>query len=1077
MCTTFTKKTSTSHWSSRVGNERISWLTMVRQGRVYQSGYAIYSLSLTIYAHFLIYFLVDGLGYYDDGEERLGDEDGQQEKKKRGGTVNLTATSLKKARKAKAAMQAAAEEEQEKVDSIKAGNRSMWEFIGNGTGGSKSESRFATSGSKNSASQNVDDLLGELDDLTTVSKRKKPTRRAARARAPVRQRAPVSRRPARYEKEEEEEDFAVPVAQPSDEQGEDEPDDNGFSTFDDKDEDDAPESPPDNETSATPVKEHAGDMEVEIETNAMTPENKKSKAELVTPAPGSKQESIECENAEREMPDTQTAIPTLPAAPSRLLKRRSGPAQKAAEKRKTIAAAEATEKPQAPKANVTPIVDASSLACSPDDIAAESSAPSAAATANLDSYVVNENDEKFVDLFWMDAKERNGDIYIYGKVATPNENNTFVSCCAVVTGNLRNLFVLPRKTEDGSDVPMEGVFREVGSMLKPNCLPNVVGASWAGKVVERQYAFDDPEVPREKSNYLKVVYDAKYKVPDEEVCQNGGEYVQKILNAKASVLESFILKRKLMGPCWIRIRDPQASKRVVSWCALELQVESPKNITRLDLILPTGSAPRPAPPVVTVTLKLKTIVNPKTNKNEVVSVSAVCHKQVLLDTATDNSSRFMTQLSLIRPIHLDDSTQGLARFPRDMDAEIQTKMSQLKKMPNERALLNLLVAQIGKWDPDVLVGHNAWGHDIQVLLSRCVEHKVRLWSKFGRHRKMEIPNKSYFSSGKDWAIADALSGRLLCDTYLSAKEYLHETTYSLKNLAETQLKTIRQEIEPMDTPQYFHKSSTIVALALHTLNDAQLVQRLMFKLQVLPLTKQLTNIAGNLWSHTMKSNRAERTEYLLLHEFHRLKFLAPEKYRKKDEASGKAKFSGGLVLEPKKGLYDTFILLLDFNSLYPSLIQEYNLCFTTIHDWASFHARRNDAPESGDSAVRENLPALPDEAEDTGVLPKVLRNLVERRRQVKGMMKKETNSDKYEEVSIGRESIRGDVSGFQLIFHCVYSVGHQAEGHQVDCKLYVWVSRFFTFTLLRTAHRCNGDLNGTTDPSENCRDRPIIRRT
>jgi DNA polymerase alpha subunit A len=89
-----------------------------------------------------------------------------------------------------------------------------------------------------------------------------------------------------------------------------------------------------------------------------------------------------------------------------------------------------------------------------------------------------------------------------------------------------------------------------------------------------------------------------------------------------------------------------------------------------------------------------------------------------------------------------------------------------------------------------------------------------------------------------------------------------------------------------------------------------------------------------------------RNEFILLHEFHRLKYVCPDKVfssfkRRAAEAEddedappakgrGKAKYAGGLVFEPKRGLWDTYILVMDFNSLYPSIIQEYNIDFTTV---------------------------------------------------------------------------------------------------------------------------------------------------
>ena len=171
----------------------------------------------------------------------------------------------------------------------------------------------------------------------------------------------------------------------------------------------------------------------------------------------------------------------------------------------------------------------------------------------------------------------------------------------------------------------------------------------------------------------------------------------------------------------------------------------------------------------------------------------------------------------------------------------------------------------------------------------------------------------------------------------------------------------------------------------------------MFKFQILPLTKQLTNLSGNLWAKSLTGSRAERISFYLLHEFHNRKYIIPDKigFQEATSRKKKASYSGGLVLAPKRGFYDQLILLLDFNSLYPSLIQEYNICFTTIDPKAKY-------TDDGSFIPIEELP----DTNEKGVLPIVLKALIDRRRTVKQMIKSEKDSIKLQQLDIKQKALK-----------------------------------------------------------------------
>ncbi|KAF9100336.1 DNA-directed DNA polymerase alpha catalytic subunit pol1 [Mortierella sp. GBA35] len=596
-------------------------------------------------------------------------------------------------------------------------------------------------------------------------------------------------------------------------------------------------------------------------------------------------------------------------------------------------------------------------------------------------------------MYWIDACEVRGVVYLFGKVRYGDPMESWARC-----GNETNI-----------EVDMADVYTEFDSIRQAHKI-----TSWLSKPVERKYAFELPGIPS-SGEYLKVVY--KYSLPSLPTDLKG-ETFSHVFGTNTSALEHFIIKRNLMGPCWLEITQTRMSNTKVSWCKAEFAVDNEKDIKPMK-----ESADLPPPPLVIMSLSLRTVINPKDKANEIVSVSTSVYHEVRLDDPVESHRRNVSKQTYIRPL-------TTTPFPPGFDRVLERSKVKILKQSSERTLLNLLLANIFRTDPDVIVGHNFVGFDLDVLLHRMKHTKADHWSRVGRLRRTIWPKLQTGAGGMGDTTAqekNIVSGRLMCDTYLGAKEHLRAKSYGLTNLVAMQLSVNREDIDYERVPQYFNNADDLERMLRHSDFDTYLCAELMFSLQLLPLSRQLTSLSGNLWSITLTAGRAVRNEYLLLHEFHRNKYICPDKsfYKDKeqpiinidaddaDEAAApkkgskrKPQYSGGLVLEPKKGFYDQYVLLLDFNSLYPSIIQEYNICFTTVK-----HDREKDD---------DTLPDYPEEGLPQGILPKLLANLVDRRREVKKLMKNAIGA-KYEEYNIRQMGLKLTANSMYGCLGAVYS--------------------------------------------------------
>ncbi len=280
--------------------------------------------------------------------------------------------------------------------------------------------------------------------------------------------------------------------------------------------------------------------------------------------------------------------------------------------------------------------------------------------------------------------------------------------------------------------------------------------------------------------------------------------------------------------------------------------------------------------------------------------------------------------------------------------------------PNERQLLQVFFEHIGREDPDIIIGWNVIDFDLSVIQSRCDELSVPFL--LGRANTARVLP----SSGNHRFAVVRVQGRVVLDvpTMLRAQFYNFES-YSLDNVAEQVLgkaklisQTGAEKIAEID--RLFSEDKK--ALAEYNLEDSQLTLDIFKKTGILQNAVARSKLSGHLLDRLGGSVAA--FDFLYLPALHRKGYVAKNTI---DAERSDRLLPGGYVMDSVPGLHEN-VLLLDFKSLYPSLIMTFRIDPLGLHS---------------ESKSRVRGPAGPSFATDQTLLPGIIENLMQARAEAK----------------------------------------------------------------------------------------------
>ncbi|MCL1065382.1 DNA polymerase II [Shewanella olleyana] len=274
------------------------------------------------------------------------------------------------------------------------------------------------------------------------------------------------------------------------------------------------------------------------------------------------------------------------------------------------------------------------------------------------------------------------------------------------------------------------------------------------------------------------------------------------------------------------------------------------------------------------------------------------------ESALDDTSVLYQKVIMVGQPQLDD--------PVNQEGKAEGASKYIQWVENEIELIHELIAWFNDYDPDVIIGWAVVTFDLALLYRRCQLHKIALLiGRAGTELSWKVEDKFRPETL-------SLPGRVVLDgiDWIKAAFYQFER-YSLEHVSQHLLNEGKaiDHVENRGQEICHLFAHNKPALAIYNLTDCRLVWDIFKKTQLLSFALERATLTGLEFGRVGASVAAFNNLYLP--HLHRSGYVAPAR-----AASNGLESPGGYVMDSIPGFYKD-VLVLDFKSLYPSIIRTF----------------------------------------------------------------------------------------------------------------------------------------------------------